>query len=351
MPVVKLNQSFAKSVTEPLAYWTNNHPKGLGLVVRPTGTKSWVLQKSGKKRFTLGHYPVMSFAQAHRAALSVLQNAPVAQPKVTLETALQGHLERMQRRGNTSGRLVENEVRRHFGGWLRRPLADITRGDCRAKHDRLSDEAGDQTADRVFRHFRAIHNTALKLHELPTNPTIGVEWHGNKVRDYPRIDLADFRSRVANLDNPLLRAWFMVALSTALRSTDCSSIQWSDLDLEAMTLHRPNPKGGRPFTLPISDQTASIFESMPRISRFVFPGHGRNGYISSTRAPGMENPHWLRHEYISIATDLGVPTYPKKLLINHSVPKADISDGYVTRPDVEMCRPFQEKISKLVFEG
>lgn len=353
MSVVKLSQGFAKSANEPGAYWTNDYPKGLGLIVRPTGTKSWVLQKSGKKRHTIGHYPVMSFGEARRRAQEILVAPPQPKPLITVQSALEDHLKRMDRRGNTSGPLLDGEVKLYLRDWLNKPLADITRAQCRARHERLTKEVGDQTADRAFRHFRALYNSALKLHDLPTNPTIAIEWHGNRRRDYDRIDLHDFRQRVEMIENPIRRAWYLVALSTALRKTDCSSIEWEHIDFDSRTLHRPNPKGGtaKAFTLPLSQQTTELLCSLPRQSQYVFSANSQTGYILNPREKQMENPHHLRAEYIALATDLGVPTYPKKLLVNHSVPRIDVSDGYVARPDVELCRPYQENISNIVFGG
>lgn len=350
MAVVKLSQKLAQDAG-PGAYWERDTPKGLGLIVRESGRKSWVVQKSGKKRWTLGQFPDMNVAEARRRARDLILAPPEPMADMTLQQALEIHLRRMERRGKVSMKLVDDEMHLHLADWLNRPLAQITRGDCAARHNRIT-RRGPQTADRVMRHLRAIYNTALKRVDLPTNPTIAVEWHGTRRKNYPRIDLPGWWRQVNQIENPIKRAWHVTALTTGLRKMDCCTVRWSDIDLESMTLHRPSPKGGadKAFTLPISQETAMVIADLPRINEWVFASfQGKNGHISNPLEPDMPKPHHLRAEYMAIATDLGVPTYPKKLLVNHSVPRADLTDGYVANPDVEICRQWQSRISERIF--
>jgi len=348
VPVVKLSQTVAASVG-PGAYWEKDSPKGLGLIVRESGRKSWVVQKSGKKRWTLGQYPEMTAAEARKRARELLLARHSDGPRPpTLEEAMQRHLSRMERRGHTSGPLLEGELRRHLGDWLSKPLPELTRGMCSARHERLTTN-GKAVADRVMRHLSAVWNTALKSVDLPTNPTIAVEPHGNQPRDYPRIILPDWHKAVAALDSPTVRAWFLVALSTGMRKGDICSLRWQDVEEDS--IWRPNPKGGptRAFRIPASAQTMGIIRALPQTSEWVFPSVRGDGPMTPPRKGGLPNAHHHRHEYMTIAAEIGIPTYQRKLLVNHSVPKADITDGYVADPNVEFCRPWQDRISDIVF--
>lgn len=346
MPVAKLTQAVAEAAS-PGALW-DTEIKGLGLITRDSGTKSWVVQKSGRKRWTLGRFPLMTCAEARGRARDTLLTQPEQGATITLEQALEAHLKRMNRRGHSSGPLVEREVRTHLSAWLRRPLAEITRGDCEARHDRLTTDVGDQTADRVMRHLRAIYNTALKKVDLPTNPTVAVEWHGTRRRDYPRLDLSALPLDEVNV---VQRGAALTMLTTGLRIADCFSVRWADLDFNKRTLHRPCPKGGesKAFTLPLSSQTADLLNGLPRINEWAFPSfRAGSGHLSQLNRV-LPNAHHFRAEYMALAVDLGVPTYQRKLLVNHSVPRLDITDGYVAEPDVEMCREHQQRISDHVF--
>jgi hypothetical protein len=66
MSVAKITESFAQSA-KPGAYW-DTELKGFGLIVRPTGRRSLVVQKSGRKRYTLGSHPTMRIAEARDLA-------------------------------------------------------------------------------------------------------------------------------------------------------------------------------------------------------------------------------------------------------------------------------------------
>lgn len=346
MPVAKITETLVAKA-EPGAYW-DTELKGFGLIVRPTGRRTLVVQKSGRRRWTLGHHPALRVADARRSAVEIISGkADVVDRRLTLARALEMHLGRMEARGNRSMRLVEDEVQRHLGDWLRRPMVEITRADCERRHRELK-ARGPQLAERVMRHLRAVWNSAHKKVDLPTNPTVAIDWAPLKRRDYPRIDLADWHASLGDLSR-VRRDWHLLAISTGLRKSDACSVRWSEVDLEAATLHRPNPKGGRAFTLPLSEQTRDLLAALPRVDEWVFPSASRSGHIEVPERRGHPGPHHLRAEYMAIATDLGVPSYPKKLLVNHSVPRIDITDGYVANPDVEICRPWQQRISDRVW--
>ena len=141
------------------------------------------------------------------------------------------------------------------------------------------------------------------------------------------------------------RDWIWFVLSTGMRKTAASNVEWEHLEGDILLC--PNPKGGetRAFRLPLSEQQVALLNERPRVGRWVFPNVHNSGPIKEPIPRDLPQPHHLRAEYIALCTDLGVPTYQKKLLVNHSVPRIDVSEGYVAHPNVEMCRPYQQKIS------
>ncbi len=69
---------------------------------------------------------------------------------------------------------IKSEADKYLADWLKRPLHEIERSECRAFHEKLSKDNGPYIANRIMRHIRAAWNTALKEHDLPANPTIAV---------------------------------------------------------------------------------------------------------------------------------------------------------------------------------
>lgn len=322
MPVAKINETLAKTAKEG-HYWSNEI-KSWGLVVRPTGTKSWVFQKSGRKRLTLGHYPAMTATEARRGGID----------------------------------LLDRELSLYLKHWRDRPIASISKEDCDAAHKRLSFSSGEQTADRVLGHVRAVWNTGDRfLEEMDhKNPTDRVDWHGGKSREYPRVDLPLFWAGVDQLQ-PIVQAWHGVAISTALRLNDLNTMRWENVDLEAQKLHIPEPKGGKAFDLPISWQTAEILSHLPRSSPWVFPspkstvGHITNPARRLKQDGKQINAHWLRKEWSTTAAELETPKLYIELMMNHSVPQNSVTDGYLGRISIDRLRPYQQQVSDQLFSA
>ena len=66
-----------------------------------------------------------------------------------------------------------------------------------------------------------------------------------------------------------------------------------------------------------------------------------------SRGDGFTVPlgiHSLRNTYISAAAAAGLNPYHVKLLVNHALPKADVTGGYIVR-DVEALRPSQQRVT------
>src|SRR5690606_11949931 len=146
------------------------------------------------------------------------------------------------------------------------------------RHERITKGAGPYVANRTLRGFRAIYNTALREHDLPTpNPTIAVHWNRERRRQEPVAwdDLPSWHERVLAL-SPTRRDYNLLVLFTGLRATDAATIRWTDVDLDAATLPRPRPKGGeaRAFTTPLSRQCVAILGRRRAENAVEFGAHG-----------------------------------------------------------------------------
>ena len=278
-------ESYQLDPDSPRAQFWDERLSGFGVVVgrsrRSFVARTYVKGQRVRRYVTLGHWApsklraadaglrdrTMTVAQARSAAIKELGAMhggvdPAPAPAVvpagpTFGDALALHLDRLRRKGGRPRSIssLEGEAARHLGDWTARRLADISRTDCRALHERLTENSGPYAANRIMRYVRAIYNTALKEHDLPANPTVAVHWNKEERRQepIPWADLPAWRAAI-NALSVVRRDYQLVVLLTGLRRMDAATIRWDHIDFDARTLLRPNPKGGadRAFTIPLS---------------------------------------------------------------------------------------------------
>lgn len=388
-----------KPVRQP-TYWDTEVP-GFGFIVRqPKAGASinatFVVQRDidgPAVKVTIGRFGDWTPENARRRARElavemdkgVNPNAERRRRKadsVTLAEAIALHVEDMRAadRSPKSIKLIEAEVRKYLADWTNRPLADVTREDCRRRHRRITDENGPHIANRVLRHFRACYYTTARVHEsLPqVPPTRAVRFNKERPRR-DRIaweDLPEWWKKVHSIENPVRRDLQLIMLITGLRSTDAKTIRWEEVDFDAGTIFRPNPKGGedRAFTVPLAEFVLDLLRARREESRvlfgddrgWAFPSRGRGGEVSHVAEPKeqryvrvdgklvkrywLPSPHRLRHTFATAGHEAFLRELDLKVLMNHSLPASgDVTHGYV-HVSVEHLRECGEKVAAFLLE-
>ncbi len=372
MPSARLTKAFVDRAAIPegraqALYW-DTELRGFGLLVgRPT--KSFVVQKSGGRRVTLGRHGVLTVAQARQLAIQALaeiaNGSPNAAPGVTLREAAELHRGLMRRKGCSPRSIEELDYRlnRYLADWLDRPLADISRTETRTRHSKIGAKAP-YSANSTFRNFRAIYNTALREHDLPANPSVAIHWYKERRRQEPVQDLRAWYREVMRIDNRVRRTYQLFVLFTGLRRRDAATVRWEDVDFEAGTLHRPRPKGGedRAFTVPLSQVALGLLRFARRRnarlfpgSEWVFPTRLRDRSVSHIKEPketrlNLPSPHRLRDTYHTACQEAGLGPYDIDVLTNHRPPSGTVSAGYI-RQSMGHLRDCQESVTRHLLAG
>jgi len=366
--------------------WDSELP-GFGLVVGKSA-KTFVAQRdvNGRSvRIKIDRYPVIAVDEARKRAQRLLAKMgegldPIAEKRaakargIRLGEALDAHEQALKakRRSHWTIAQYRRMVETYLERWLPRPLIEITRAEVRARHKEIAKQVaaghyadgrereanGERTANATMVAFRAIWNHTMKVHEaLPVSPTIAVDWFKTTTHKaaLPVSGLHKWAGEVAKLANPIRRDLLRFMLFSGLRRTNACEARWEHIDLEAGIMHVPKPKSGRPFDLPLSDYLIELLANRKRENAeafgdcpWVFPSAtSASGHIQEPREDfGVIkwSPHDLRRWYVTTADYLDVSPFAIKLLVNHSVPRGDVTAGYL-QTEVERLRPVQQMIT------
>lgn len=178
----------------------------------------------------------------------------------------------------------------------------------------------------------------------------------------------------------------VVAVETGLRNSDLRNLRIQDLDLDSLTIHVHDPKGSKPYDVPISEELAFELEHWKRHHRngyasaeespYVFPSqHGlkleTNGsltqiirdaasraglqeVIGESKIPKQQRdaleiasesrhwyrvtPHTLRHSFITLLADADVALSYRQLVANHTSAETTRSYTHVSNDQFEEIR-------------
>jgi integrase len=384
MPTLKITKGAVDGLAHPpkgQKLYMDEALKGFGVLVGAK-TKTYVAQRDigGRTvRVTLGRHGVITTAQAKREAENALglmrrginpnQQKRAAQGRsITLQQATDLYLDGNKPRAAKTVKGFKDAMRLHLRDWLDTPLAEITRQMVYARHQRIGKKSGNYAANATMRAFRAAYNRSMRQHEdLPPNPIINVDWFPEYRREaaIPAEKLAEWYRGIMSLPNPIRTDYYLFVLFSGLRRENVAEIRWEHVDLANDTLLIPNPKGGkeRAFILPLSDKLVEILarrkdENEPFFpdSPWAFPANrSKSGHISEPKLKPAQKAivgvdfsiHGLRHTWMTAANAADLSPYDIKMLANHSLPKGDVTAGYIGA-HVEALRASQQRVTDYI---
>ena len=342
--------------------WDSRLP-GLGVRVRPTGGKSWVMLRDAggrSKRVSLG--PVMTKSvdearrecHARRAEPEPEETIPAKGSVPLLRDFVEGawkeaHFDRYKPSTQRAVRyVIEGRILPAFGAT---PLDRIAPAQVRRWFDGFSRTApgNANTGLRLLRHMMKF---AIACGHVETDPTRGIR--RNRARALSRflsreeIDrLLDALERHARSDSARRQADIVrLLLFTGCRRGEIVGLRWSEVRGDALAL--ADAKTG-PRRVPLNAQARDILDRQKRgESPFVVPspcdpsrprGPELGLWYRVRREIGLEDVrlHDLRHTHASHAVMNGVPLPVVSRLLGHANPRMTLRYAHLGDREVEQA--------------
>ena len=276
--------------------WDSEIP-GFGVRVYETGRKAFIMRYTlrGKRSIaTLGQYGTMTLDQARKAArINRGELESGANPFVKKSDGMDWRQYcdvYMREHGSTkkSAKLDAQRIAsRVIPALGDKALIDTTREDI-ATLFRTVGATAPYEANRLLSLISVMWSTAAKLGLVPfdvVNPTKWIKRYPEVKRDrfIQESEMAHLRESLSEVEDPYIRALFVLYMFTGVRKKALSRIKWSHVDLKKGTLSVYQTKAKRDLHVPLSQDAIEVLKSVPKniASDYVFPG-GEDGHIGAT---------------------------------------------------------------------
>ncbi len=315
-----------------------NDGNGLALRIKPIGTKVWIFNYQrpiSKKRanLTLGKYPALSLAKARTKAIEAREllvddvdpkdyrDDQLLSKQTKLNNTLQVVFDSWFSVKKTSIKeLTAKKLKQRLDKYLlsylgKKPINEITAPQTIKMLQPLANEGKLETVGRICRNLNEIMTFAVNTGIIEHNRLAGIgkafaapkvtNQASLKPEELPKLLTALNYANIKNITRCLIE-W---QLHTMTRPSESAGARWDEIDLENQLWNIPEDrmKKGRPHTIPLTDQTSALLETIKSItpeSEFVFPGHtSRKKHVSSQTAnkalermgfKGQQTSHGLR---------------------------------------------------------
>ena len=300
---------------------------------------------------------------------------PPRRMRITLEDAVEMHVERMRKRGRSPGSIEAFHKCRatSLKSWMRRPLDQITPDEIRALHTRLGQRRGNRggpiAANHAIRLLRAAWNSArARSNSVPPWPTGAIDFFPEKPRTEVVDDLRGWWLTVNRIQSPVRRTLHVFVLFTGLRSPGRPHGTLGRDRRRGRDAAQAQPQGRRGqgvHTVPLSDFVLDfllawrpVVQALYPGSPWVFPtrsGRNRTGPITVASNPkdrhrGLPSPHVLRHTYGTALSAVGADYPTIATLLNHrSAAGRSVTMRYV-HPTPEQLRPTVEAVTRYLLD-
>ncbi len=283
-----------------IAYYYDVQVSGLGIMLFPSGTKTFFVYKRVNGRpdkIKLGRFPQMAVEQARKAAYSIineidkgidpkLEKSKIAKEMLFSEL-FQEFMEKHSKLHKKSWRFDEDKYRLHLSHFAKRRIGAISKTDIIQLHSSLAKTSGLYSANRVLGMLATMFNKAIEWGWEGINPCIGIKKFKEKSRErfIQGDEITKFFKSLNEEPNEVFRDFFYISLLTGARRSNVQSMNWSDISFNRSEWVIKETKNGEAQTITLSSQAIAILQERckTRSSDWVFPS-------SSSKSGHIEEP-------------------------------------------------------------
>lgn len=305
----------------------------------------------------------------------------------TLRTAMDSYFVVRKRLKEKTKDDYKKQCKRHLEDWMDRPLNEITEVMVEQRHQKIRADIerrkatplanGNSSANGTMRIFRAFWNHAegrdLSL-QGQRNPVKRLStdkaWYPERRRrgrvrkdQFPDFYNAVGAHRHDGSDPTVGRDYVLYVLFTGMRRNEAARLRWDgevDFVERFIRLGEWRTKADRCFDLPMSDFVYDLLvarRALGHQSEYVFPSPGKRGVPYAEPRTILDKVaeecsvdvtvHDLRRTFESVANSCRLTQYELKGLLNHALPKDDVTAGYIEPDDHWLRLPVAVVTDKL----
>jgi len=280
--------TYAKDGNKQDIRW-DDHVKGLGVRVYPTGRKVYVLCTwvDGKRTMSvlgdIEHFATVE--NARQKALSEIEKSKLTQAPPSLNTRstvaeiFQRYKElRISRMTQSSGHEEARRILKHIvGRWGNKPLLFINQIHLLELHKEIS-KTGKVEANRVIQAYRRLFNRSKEWGLIPKDIICPADFIIENVelkRDrFVDVDeMPKLLNAINRIDNEYVRALLWLYLLTGARKRELMNCKWEDFLENTHQLRLRHTKNGSEFYIELSDDAFYILSSLKKRegNDYLFP--------------------------------------------------------------------------------
>jgi len=330
---------------------------GFGVRVSSKGKRTFVYlyRFEGKSRFlTLGDYPKMSLADAHKAHAEARKKVELGidpgaeavtereeeRKAPTVATLVDEYLEKWAKPRKRSWREDQRILQRDvLPAWGQRKAREITKRDVLRLLDRIVDRGAGIMANRTLAVVRKMFNFAVGRDIVSVSPCLSIrapapEQQRDRVLTVDEICALWHALEGAKMMSEGSKLALKLQLATAQRKAEIVTAAWNEIDLTEKwwTIPPEKAKNKLPHRVPLSPLALELLQAAKNItgdSPWVFPSPQTDRHITpeavdhALRRPGLEAlgftfvPHDLRRTAASHMTGMGISRLVVSKILNH----------------------------------